>query len=174
MFCCRFTASDYPFGIFKLFLYYPKDPTLFGIRYSSILQTGEIRIVLLLKMPVKATLLQLSRRASTQKYGYQFCLSFYDLLILFGIAITVRYVLGPAYDSMRRYRSYSVCLSVISFIRTSRICFAECDFSGDYCRSYGILKFSCICNIVVHYEPYSSDIICLIAFIFGRIIGHDV
>ena len=123
-FVCRFTASDNPFGIFKLYLYYPKDPTLFGIRYSSILQTGEIRIVLLLKMPVKATLLQLSRRASTQKYvfeGYQLCLSFYDLLILFGIAIPVRYLLCPADDSMRRYSSFFVCLYVSSFVRTSRI-----------------------------------------------------
>ena len=125
-FVCRFTASDYPFGIFKLYLYYPKGPTLFGIRYSSILQTSEIRIVILLKMPVKATLLQLSRITSTQKYvfeRYQLCLSFYDLLILFGIAMTVLYLLCPADDSMRRYSSFSVCLPVNSFVRTSRIFF---------------------------------------------------
>jgi hypothetical protein len=119
---CRFTASDYPFGIFKLYLYYPKGSTLFGIRYSSILQKGEIRIVL----PVKATLLQLSRRARITKYvfeGYQFCLSFYDLLILFGIAITVRHVLCPAYDSMRRYHSCSVfCPLIRLFVRPHLFC----------------------------------------------------
>ena len=128
-------------------------------------------------MSVKTIRLHLSRRASIQQYvfeGYQFCLSFYDLLILFGIAMTVRYFVCPSYDSMRRYSSFSVCLSVNSCIRTSRICFVECDFAGDYCRSYGILKCSCICNIVVLYEPYSSEIICLIAFISGRIIAHDV
>ena len=153
-------------------MYYPKGPTLFGIRYSSILQTSEIRIVILLKMPVKATLLQLSRRTSTQKYvfeRYQLCLSFYDLLILFGIAMTVLYLLCPADDSMRRYSSFSVCLPVNSFVRTSRIFFCWMWlFSGS------LYEFSCICNIVVLCESYSSVIICLIAFIFGMIIGHDV
>ena len=111
-FVCRFTASDYPFGIFKLYLYYPKGPTLFGIRYSSILPTGE------------ATVLHLPRRASTNKYVfevYQFCLSFYDLLILFWTAMTVRYLLCPAHDSMRRYSS---CCAFL-FVRPASFCWMQ-------------------------------------------------
>jgi hypothetical protein len=114
----------------------------------------------------------LSRRAGTQKYvfeGYQLCLNFYDLLILFGIAITVRYLLCPADDSMRRYSPFSVCLFVNSFVRTSHIFVC---WMWHFCGS--LYEFSCICNIVVLWESYSSEIICLIAFIFGRIIGHDV